>query len=865
MTERIPDFFRVKAIWLNNQRLLIMVVLLLILLPSASQAQSPGEGCTPERAVPFSVDNTHIRIWNGGQYVPIFVKGINLGVAVPGTFPGQLAATRQQYRQWFGQIREAGFNAIRIYTLHFPRFYQELKAFNEEHPQNPLLVLQGIWLEGGLEGYQDDLHFLTDTFDYQIRETIDCVHGNRVIKARFGKAYGTYEADISEWTLGYILGREIMPREVLTTNRKHPGDTSYQGKIYSLASGNPTEIWVTRRLDELATHERSTYQSERPVSFSSWPTLDPLDHQEVFPDEDTASIDLANIDFADTSAGYFASYHAYPYYPDFISTDPEYQLYADHIGQNSYLGYLHDLKDHYSRVPLIIAEYGVPSSWGVAHYAFTGTHHGGNNEVEQGAINNRLLHNIHSSLCGGGIQFSWIDEWWKPTWVNAPVDYLLHRRPFWHNMTAPEQNFGLLKFRKKNNQYQPWASFPENTPIDTLYAAHDYSFFHLRVMLNESFRALDSIWVALDTYAPDLGERLLPTGDTITNRAEFAIKITNHDAELYVTQAYDLYGKQFGVSSPEQLYRSIATTGAPWHILRWKNNIGTLDIQYIGDMESSYRKVPQSSRDAVVLSDNRVDIRLPWSLLYFVDPSTMRVVHDERTTPSTEDTTSEGIAVSVFYHNRRMTTDSRYSWASWNTVEDVTDVKKQAYSIVQNRLNHFNNPPVARCNHYMAGPNELLQTTAETGILNNDFDIDGNTFQINRVQGPNHGTLELSPDGSFSYKPYRNFLGLDHFTYSLLDEYGGLDTTHVFIRMKDPLREQVFLYPNPAGAVLHVHIDGFSRQYTLKILNMLGQTEMEKRVTREQITLNTGRLNPGHYILIVETPRNRMTKKIIIR
>jgi len=95
----------------------------------------------------FTIKENHFSIWNGKEYIPVFIKGINLGVSVPGTQPGQLAATREDYRRWFSLIKEAGYNTIRIYTLHYPRFYEELEQYNLAHPGSPLLLIQGIWLE----------------------------------------------------------------------------------------------------------------------------------------------------------------------------------------------------------------------------------------------------------------------------------------------------------------------------------------------------------------------------------------------------------------------------------------------------------------------------------------------------------------------------------------------------------------------------------------------------------------------------------------------------------------------------------------------------------------------------------------------
>jgi hypothetical protein len=77
----------------------------------------PGSIQPKTDPLPFSVDDSHITIWNGEQYVPFFIKGINLGISVPGTFPGELMASRGDYGRWLRQIRDAGFNVIRVYTI----------------------------------------------------------------------------------------------------------------------------------------------------------------------------------------------------------------------------------------------------------------------------------------------------------------------------------------------------------------------------------------------------------------------------------------------------------------------------------------------------------------------------------------------------------------------------------------------------------------------------------------------------------------------------------------------------------------------------------------------------------------------------
>ena len=169
----------------------------------------------------YAIKDGQFAIWNGSAYVPVFIKGINMGIAVPGTQPGQLAATSEDYRRWFPLIKEAGYNTIRLYTLHYPRFYDELRKYNQEHPQNPLLVIQGIWLEENETAR--DLFEQTASFSQEIRELVSAVHGDIEIDHRFGKAYGNFASDISPWLIGFLPGREIFPGVVgvcMITNKE---------------------------------------------------------------------------------------------------------------------------------------------------------------------------------------------------------------------------------------------------------------------------------------------------------------------------------------------------------------------------------------------------------------------------------------------------------------------------------------------------------------------------------------------------------------------------------------------------------------------------------------------------------------------
>lgn len=824
--------------------------------------------------VPFSTNNTHLTIWNGREYEPFFIKGVNMGVAQPGRFPGELEVSRAQYAEWFHLIKEAGFNTIRLYTLHYPHFYEVLDSFNLANPQSPLYFFQGVWLDEELSGYIGNLYTLTDFFYNEIEENVDCVHGNRVIPHRFGKAYGTYETDVSRWIMGYIIGREIYGEEVHHTNTVNGGIHSHLGYHLSIENAEPAEVWAVAALDHLVDYEYNNYAVFRPVSFASWPTLDPLDHpDEPFMWEDAEKIDLNTIILTHAPAGYFASYHIYPYFPSFITHTPAYQEYEDSFGMNPYLGYMTDLKQHYTNIPLIVAEFGTPSSWAAAKYAIGGMNHGGFDEWEQGELNMRMLQSIETANTGGGIYFSIIDEWFKNTWINY-VDFMSDRRPLWHNLTSPEQNYGLFGY-KSEPVYEPWDSFCDDCPIQGIEAAADYAYFHLSLLLDEPFTE-EEIWISLDTYLADVGESVLPNGETVQNRAEFALHITNHSAKLYVTRAYDIFA--FFNShdlNPGQVFRSVVSDGGPWELVKWKlSNFSPYDIDYIGNLNLNYHFFPENSHDAVRVYLDKINIRIPWAMLQFVDPSQRKVLHDNISTTPIEYMESDGISVSVFYKGEKFTPQERFLWDTWNTVESAQMYPKGSYFVMKDRLHEFNNRAIAICDtFFLATHGAQVAVPYTEGVLSNDFDLDGNFMQALVLQPPQHGRLELNKDGSFNYEPHGTGYWQDSFQYVIFDGFSLSEpaNVHLYLDIDASLTEQnperayqdslVSVYPNPASDWVMIRSED-SEIDQVSVFDLNGRLMSSETVNAYTYRIGMSQWLAGTYFLKIKTNESHIVRKI---
>ena len=836
----------------------------------------------------YAIKEDKFAIWNGFNYVPIFIKGINLGVSVPGTQPGELAATTEDYRRWFGLIKEAGFNTIRLYTLHYPRFYDELRAYNLANPQNPLLVLHGVWLEE--VEVAADLYELTAILDEGGREVVSAVHGDISIGHRFGKAYGDFTSDISPWVIGYLPGREIYPEEVSLTNEAHPGETSFTGTYFQLPAGDPVEVWLTQRFEGLMQYEYEQYQKFRPVGFSSWPTLDPLYHpteeDHDGSSEDLEQIDLANMLHTDNSPGFFIGYHAYPYYPDFIIQDPVYLAESDSVGPNSYLGYLKDLKAHYQDIPLIIAEFGVPSSWGAGHLAPSGMHHGGISEEDQGMHNIRMLDNIEYSGCAGAVHFALIDEWFKQTWITNPFSDKQYR-PLWHNITAPEQNFGILSYAPPPENFTETASYPDSS-ITSIQAHADYTFFRVRAHMKTAQFNDDTLWVAFDTYESNLGESVLPDGTSIgvspdTLRAEFALQIPmdGDQAQLYVIPSYDC----FGIKDLARLDTVVSTASDEglWNPVKWQTSYFYNSIQYIGELNISTSEDPYQFLNAVTLFNDSIEIRIPWTLLNFYAPTEGRAYHYEShmngqdLVIDSQDTLSDGIAVSIVLQDDVYQT-AKYQWSPWDFEKIANEApierKKQSFHHMKQMLPQFNSPPIGFADTFLVDPDDILEPGPEIGLLRNDFDIDGNEMQVSLPFGSTteHGSLFLHPDGSFLYTPDPGFHGNDFFMYYLEDGTASSALIPVQLHVRYPLSADSDLFsglssvfPNPGKDRFCITIGEPYLEANLKVVDMLGKEILNLPLEEARNWVDIQSTKPGIYLFILSIDQKQEQHRIIIK
>jgi gliding motility-associated-like protein/uncharacterized repeat protein (TIGR01451 family) len=131
-------------------------------------------------------------------------------------------------------------------------------------------------------------------------------------------------------------------------------------------------------------------------------------------------------------------------------------------------------------------------------------------------------------------------------------------------------------------------------------------------------------------------------------------------------------------------------------------------------------------------------------------------------------------------------------------------------AVVRLSITAVNDAPRLVDDNYSTDEDEPLTITLP-GLLFNDTDPDGDAVTISgQVLPPDHGTLTLNPDGSFTYTPVRDYHGLDSFTYRACDPSGACDTVPVrivVVPVNDPPAVVSERYTIPEDMLLSVSTD----------------------------------------------------------
>jgi hypothetical protein len=602
-----------------------------------------------------------------------FLPGVNLGSTTPGHEPGELSVTAAQYRSWFAAMSWLGIRVVRVYTIHPPAFYRELAAYDAGHPDRPLYLMQGVYLPDESYVQKRNLYdsAVTTAFQQEIRDAAAAVSGGLIRGPQPGRASGRWDADVTPWLLGWIVGVEFDPSATYASDLRNRTAPAVTGRYFtSTAQASPTERWLAARLDELAGYEAARGLSQ-PLAFVNWPTTDPLRHpEEPLEQEDLVQLDANHVrPTAAWPAGTFASYHAYPYYPDFQRHEPALQTYRYAGRSDPYAGYLAALRRHHGDIPTVVTEFGVPSALGSAHDGPLGRSQGDHSEQEAMAIDAALLRLIKDQGLAGGFLFEWLDEWFKLTW-NTVAHQSGARRPLWHDPLTNEQNFGLVAMDATgppDAQTQSLLDAEDGWPARRVTARTDESYVWLRIGLGAS--PPGAVTLGFDVL-PGLTGTPAPGSDDRQADAAVTLDLVARTGQAYIRQQLDPMPLDYRVPPAARgpapagwrrfeliVNRDLTIPATGERLPAELQSVGTLRY---GNPAADSRALWRREGDDLV-------VRVPWGMLGFADPSAHQVgvPRPNGTGVATLVTrTSPGVGVTVSASGTDQAT-GEVGWANW--------------------------------------------------------------------------------------------------------------------------------------------------------------------------------------------------------
>ena len=183
----------------------------------------------------------------------------------------------------------------------------------------------------------------------------------------------------------------------------------------------------------------------------------------------------------------------------------------------------------------------------------------------------------------------------------------------------------------------------------------------------------------------------MPNGVVTERRNEFVTALRGDEPGLhFVSRAYNTYGIWHNSSGDFQLFHSVPTDGEGWELVRWKNNQahvsydGTWEFpetaDEIGILRMRLDGEQPTNLDAVVVGDGWIELRMPWSLLQFTDPTRRHVLDDDRNTQGRETAVSDGIALTALLGDQRVTTE-RLRWETWDDAPPTSERQKPSLEI----------------------------------------------------------------------------------------------------------------------------------------------------------------------------------------
>lgn len=590
------------------------------------------------------------------------IRGVEVKSTIPGSRAMNYDIEKKDWLKWFDQIHKMGANTIKISNIFDDKFYNAFYEFNSANDEK-IYLIQGISVSDYANNSSGDAYskgFFDELQKDSIR-AVDVIHGKRNMNYSERNGSGWYRKDVSPWVLGYIIGNEWNSGTMAYTNNNKKHSKEYEGKYFVTDKDSTVfEAMLANIMDEMVAHESKRYKTQRLMSFINSQQDDPFVYEKHYGKQ------LNKYNFLDAEkikateefkGGYIATYSV----SDFVDDFSRYLSQAQKVKLSKELGTLNkelvyegytQLLNMYHSMPVIILADGFSTARGTDEIS------GPITEIEQGQKLVSMYRDIVSSGCSGSIITSWQDPWEGSHWnTSYAVDF--EEKFLWRDVQTKKQGYGLVSFDSgeyesiayidgDSSEWKDKDKILENED-SILSLKYDEAFVYL-LLEKDKLSKEDNLYIGIDT-TPKSGSKVSQDPRLEFDReVDFIVQISGrNNSRILVQERYeslrenylmDINGDDPFTSFPEKdsskfvpihmvcKFNKMIPDGLEPHVIKEMKRLDTFETGKLIYGNSNPSSMVYNSLGDYYFGDDLVEIRIPWQMLNFSNPSEMRI-HDD--------------------------------------------------------------------------------------------------------------------------------------------------------------------------------------------------------------------------------------------
>lgn len=659
--------------------------------------------------VNFTINDKEIRL-NNNNFI---IKGVILNSNIPNSNKKQYKASKNDYLRWINEIYEMGANTIRLVEVIDSDFYNALYEFNS-NKENPIYIIQGITVTDYINNNSKDAYDeeYIKILSERSKIAIDVIHGRKNIILNNGYGLGIYRNDVSEYLIGYLIGEEWNSYTIAYTNNEE--EVSFKGIYFETTEeANAFECLLAKQMDEIITYETKKYNKQSLISYSSSSNTDPFKYDDYYAAQlsKIVSLDSENIKTTEKlKSGFFNSYRLEEFidnYYEYFSEEQKLKLKTQIINYEEIkLDYLTLISTYHSN-PVIVSSYGYSTARGIESKKV-----GPYTEEEQGKILVDKYKEIIYSGCKGAIINSWKDNWSSRTW-NTNYSINLNSTDIWLNTQSINTGYGIMAYDLEDENHYIDG---ENMEWDKKDIVSSNNNIKLSIKTNakyiyfmvEGITKEDNLIIPID-ITPKSGSLMYKEKNCEFNRSvDFIIDINGeYDSKVLVQDYYDSLRENYlkNINGEDPFVNKPTKDSSHFEVIKGilkkdkilnKNSIKydvngvpiyepvyneTYDIGKLNYGNNNINSKDYNSLGDFYYGDNFVEVKVPWYLLNFYNPSKGEVHDDYYENYGIKPLKIRNIYVGIGLPNENISLD-KYKLNYWREVK-VKERLKRSYEIIK--------------------------------------------------------------------------------------------------------------------------------------------------------------------------------------